>query len=127
MFTLVFVICFVPYLILAVFSILGWDLLLDVLLIAIGGSLGYIFWEHLKDTGMLTGSFLQQLLLSLITTGVMGFIYGYALYVDASPGIPDAPQVLFLSLAMFTKCMGWYMLSLPVTLRYIATPTHLGN
>ncbi len=121
-FAVVFLICFLPYLILVALSFIGWDLFVDVLLIAVGGSLGYIFWEHLKDTGMLTGSFLQQLLLlSLITTGVIGFIYGYAIYVGTSPGVPDAPEILFLSIAMFTECMAWYLLSLPLTLRHFKT------
>ncbi len=118
-FTDVIVVFFLPYLILAALSVIRWDLFIDLLLIAVGGALGYLFWEHLKDTGMLVGPFLQQLvILSLITTGVMGFIYGYAIYVGVSPGVPDAPQILFFALALFMECMGWYMLSLLLNTRH---------
>ncbi len=112
-FEIVFLFSLLSYLIFYGLSLIPWYYFFDAILMAIGGSLGFLFWEHLKDTGMLTGTFLKQLLaLSLITTGVMVFLYRYAIYVGVSPGVPDAPQILFLALALFMECMGWYMLSL---------------
>ncbi len=130
----IFLVFSISYLVLAVFAAIRWDLFFDLLLVSVGGSLGYLFWEHLKNTGYLVGTFLKQLLiLSLATTGFMAFFFWYSIYVTTCSCPPDPqilfiernPQILFISLALFTECLGWFMLSLPITLRHLNTAPRL--
>ena len=81
----------------------------------VGFAMGFFFWEHLKETGILTGAFKHLLLfLSLLTTFVIGFIAGYGIYVDSSAGNPESIRLLLVSIMLFIEGMAWYMLALCV-------------
>jgi hypothetical protein len=82
---------------------------------AVGFAMGFLFWEHLKETGIVTGPFKRQLAkLCLLTTVVIGCIAGYGVYVDFSAGNPELIQALLVSIMLFFQCMAWYMLALCV-------------
>jgi hypothetical protein len=81
----------------------------------VGFAMGFFFWEHLKETGILTGPFKRQLaILCLLTTVVIGCIAGYGVYVDFSAGNPESIRTLLVSIMLFIECMAWYMLALCV-------------
>jgi len=81
----------------------------------VGFAMGFFFWEHLKESGILKGTFKYQLiLLSLLTTIAIGSIAGYGIYVDLSVANPESIQTLLMSIMLFTECMAWYMVGLCV-------------
>ena len=81
----------------------------------VGFATGFFFWEHLKETGILTGTFKRWLvILSLLTTVFIGCIAGYGVYVDFSAGNPESIRFLLVSVMLFIECMAWYMLALCV-------------
>jgi hypothetical protein len=81
----------------------------------VGFAMGFFFWEHLKETGILTGTFKRQLvILSLLTTVAIGYITGYGVYVGFSAGNPESIQILLVSFMLFIECLAWYMLALCV-------------
>jgi len=76
-------------------------------------AMGFLFWEHLKETGILTGPFKRQLgILSFLTTVAIGSIAGYGVYVGFSAGNPESIRTLLLGIILFTESMAWYMLGL---------------
>ncbi len=76
-------------------------------------AMGFLFWEHLKETGILTGPFKRQLvILSLLTTVAIGYIAGYGVYIGSSAGNPESIQILLVSFMLFIECLAWYMLAL---------------
>ena len=78
-------------------------------------AMGFLFWEHLKETGILIGPFKHQLaILSVVTTIAIGYIAGYGVYVDFSTGNSGSIRTLLLSLMLFIECLAWYMLGLCV-------------
>ncbi len=81
--------------------------------VVVGFALGFFFWEHLKETGILTGSLKRQLvILSLFTTVVILGIWFYGVYVDSSGGNPGSIQTLLVCIVLFTACMAGYMIAL---------------
>jgi hypothetical protein len=81
----------------------------------LGFAMGFFFWEHLKETGILTGPFKRQLvILSFLTTVVSGCIAGYGVYVGFSAGNPESIKILLVSFMLFIECLAWYMLALCV-------------
>ncbi len=81
--------------------------------VVVGFAVGFFFWEHLKETGILTGSFKRQLvILSLFTTVVILGIWFYGVYVDYSGGNPESIQTLLVCIILFFACMAGYMLAL---------------
>jgi hypothetical protein len=78
-------------------------------------AMGFLFWEHLKETGILTGPFKRQLvILSLLTTVAIGYISGYGVYVGSSAANPESIQILLVSFMLFIEGLAWYMLALCV-------------
>ncbi len=78
-------------------------------------AMGFLFWEHLKETGILTGTFKRQLVISsLLTTVAIGYIAGYGVYVGSSAANPESIQILLVSFMLFIECLAWYMLALCV-------------
>ena len=76
-------------------------------------AIGFLLWEHLKETGILTGTFKRQLvILSLLTTVAIGYIAGCGVYLSFSPGNPESIQILLVSLMLFIECIAWYMIGL---------------
>ncbi len=83
--------------------------------VVVGFGMGFFFWEHLKETGILTGSFKSPLvILSLFTTVVILGIWFYGVYVDSSGGNPKSIQTLLVCIILFTACMAGYMIALCV-------------
>jgi len=79
----------------------------------LGFAMGFFFWEHLKETGILTGTFKRRLVfLSLLTTVVIGNIAGYGIYVDFSAGNLESIHNLLVSIMLFSACMAGYMIAL---------------
>ena len=78
-------------------------------------AMGFFVWEHLKETGILTGTFKRQLaILSLLTTVAIGYIVGCGVYVGFSAWNPESIQILLVSFMLFIECMAWYMIALCV-------------
>lgn len=78
-------------------------------------AMGFLVWEHFKETGILTGTFKRQLvILSLLTTVAIGYIAGYGVYVSSSAANPESIQILLVSFMLFVGCIAWYMLGLCV-------------
>lgn len=78
-------------------------------------AMGFLFWEHLKETGILTGPFKRQLVfLSLLTTVAIGYITGYGVYVGSSAANPESIQILLVSFILFIEGLAWYLLALCV-------------
>jgi hypothetical protein len=76
-------------------------------------AMGFLVWEHLKETGILTGTFKRQLvILSLLTTVAIGYIAGYGIYVGSLATNPESIQILLVSFMLFIECIAWYMLAL---------------
>jgi hypothetical protein len=81
----------------------------------VGFAMGFFFWEHLKETGIFTGTFRRVVvILSLVTTAAIGYIAGYGLHVDFSAANPESIRTLLVSIILFFECMAWYMIGLCV-------------
>jgi hypothetical protein len=64
----------------------------------VGFAAGFFLWEHLKETGILTGAFRRWLVfLSLLTTIFIGYIAGYGVYIDFSAGNPKSIRILLVA------------------------------
>jgi hypothetical protein len=79
----------------------------------VGFAMGFSIWEHLKETGVITGTFKHWLvILSFITTIVIGCIAGYGLYVDFLARNPESIKILLVTIILFIGGMDGYMLGL---------------
>jgi hypothetical protein len=77
----------------------------------VGFAMGFFFWEHLKETGVLTSTFKR---LFLLTTVVIGSIAGCGVYVVFLAGNLESIQMFLVSFMLFIWCMAWYMVGLCV-------------
>jgi hypothetical protein len=72
----------------------------------VGFAAGFFLWEHLKETRIITGAFKRQLvILSLLTTVVIGFMAAYGIYIDSSAGNPESIRFLLVSIMLFVEGM----------------------
>jgi hypothetical protein len=88
----------------------------------VGFGMGFFFWEHLKETEILTSTFKR---LFLLTTIAIGLLVGYGLYVDFSAGKPKSIQILLVVFTLLIWGLAWYMLGLCVVVfraKYRKTP-----
>jgi hypothetical protein len=81
----------------------------------VGFTMGFSIWEHLKETGVITGTFKHRLvILSFIATIIIGCTVGYGFYVDFWARNPESIQILLMSMVLFIGSMAGYMLGLCV-------------
>ena len=81
----------------------------------VGFAMGFLVWEHLRETGSLTGTFKRWVVvLSLLTTVAIGCIAGYGVYVDSSAGNPESIQIFLVTFMLLIWGLAWYMLALCV-------------
>ncbi len=102
-----------PAVVLLIFSSLDIQLFKMWVAGVVAFAVGFCLWDHLKETGILVGTFKRQIvILSLLTTAVIGYIAGYGVYVDFLAWNPDSTRVLLVSLLLFIEGIAWYMLGL---------------
>jgi hypothetical protein len=108
-------IAIVPGILLFLGSVFTFEVLLRWVIAVVSFALGFLVWEHLKETGILVGSFKHQLVfLSVPTTIAIAYIAGYGAYVGAGGGGVESLRCLLLSIMLFVECIAWYMLGLCV-------------
>ncbi len=82
-----------------------------------GFCLGYIIWEHLKKTNLISGDFRTQLRwISVIFMVVIGILTIYGFVVSYDIIIAELLRQLMLYYAIFLICMFFYFLGLYVSL-----------
>ncbi len=109
------IIAIVPGVALLLFSRIGIQVFGIWVAGVVGFSMGFFFWENLREFGILTGVFKRQtVILSLVTTVVMGYIASYGVYVSFFTESIQSIQIFLVSFMLFIECMAWYMVALCV-------------
>ncbi|MHA1651730.1 MAG: hypothetical protein ACTSYB_16175 [Candidatus Helarchaeota archaeon] len=82
------------------------------LLLVLGFCLGYLIWEHLKKTNLISGQFQMQLKwISIVATGILGMLVGYGFFVLSMQTF-QLFQELILYYSVFLICMFFYFIGL---------------
>jgi len=107
------IIAIVPGVALLLFSRIGIQVFGMWVAGVVGLAMGFFFWENLREIGILTGAFKRQIvILSLVTTVVMGYIASYGVYVSFFAENIQSIQIFLVSFMLFMECMAWYMVAL---------------